>query len=121
MPSYSELMVVVGFQSKNAAYKLVKRCMERGWLEKDAHGKLLPGRRFFTLRLLGTVAAGFPSPAEEELVDTISLDEWLIRNKEATFLLHITGDSMIEAGVLPGDYVMVERGLTCELTEIMRL
>lgn len=112
MPSYSELMAVVGFQSKNAAFKLVERCVQRGWLEKDATGKLLPGRRFHELRLLGTVTAGFPSPAEEELADTISLDEWLIRNKEATFLLQITGDSMLEAGILPGDYVMVERGLT---------
>jgi SOS regulatory protein LexA len=110
MPSYSELMAVVGFRSKNAAYKLVERFVQRDWLEKDAAGKLLPGRHFHDLRLLGTVVAGFPSPAEEELADTVSLDALLIRNKEATYLLKVTGDSMHEAGILPGDYLLVERG-----------
>jgi SOS regulatory protein LexA len=110
MPSYSELMAVVGFRSKNAAYKLVERFVQRKWLEKDAAGKLLPGRHFHDLRMLGTVAAGFPSPAEEELAETISLDELLIRNKDATYLLKVTGDSMNEAGILPGDYLLVERG-----------
>jgi SOS regulatory protein LexA len=111
MPSYSELMAVVGFRSKNAAYKLVERFVRREWLEKDAAGKLLPGRRFHDLRLLGTVAAGFPSPAEEELLDTVTLDELLIRNKEATYLLRVNGESMIEAGILPGDLLIVERGV----------
>src|SRR5262245_29502681 len=110
MPSYSELMAVGGFRSKNAAYKLVERCVQRGWLEKDATGKLLPGRHFHDLRVLGTVAAEFPSPAEEELADTVTLDELLIRNKEATYLLKVNGDSMNEAGILPGDYLIVERG-----------
>src|SRR4051812_20597992 len=82
MPSYSELMAVVGFRSKNAAYQLVTRLMDQGWLEKDAAGKLLPGPHFHTVPVLGTVTAGFPSPAEEELADTISLDEYLITNKE---------------------------------------
>ena len=110
MPSYSELMAVTGFRSKNAVYRLVERFMQRDWLEKDAKGKLLPGRRFHDLRLLGTVAAGFPSPAEEELLDTVTLDELLIRNKEATYLLKVNGESMIEAGILPGDLLIVERG-----------
>src|SRR5918996_1998190 len=110
MPSYSELMAVVGFRSKNAAYKLVERFVRREWLDKDETGKLLPGRRFHDLRLLGTVAAGFPSPADEELLDSVTLDELLIRNKEATYLLKVNGDSMIEAGILPGDLLIVERG-----------
>jgi len=59
--------------------------------------------------VLGTVEAGFPSPAEEELGDTMNLDEFLIRNKETTYMLKVTGDSMIEAGLLPGDLVLVER------------
>jgi SOS regulatory protein LexA len=112
MPSYSELMAVAGFRSKNAAYKLVERFVQREWLEKDEAGKLLPGRHFHDLRVLGTVAAGFPSPADEELLDTVTLDELLIRNKEATYLLKVNGDSMNEAGILPGDYLIVERGVT---------
>src|SRR5207237_8521018 len=110
MPSYSELTAVVGFRSKNAAYKLVTRLIEQGWLEKDAAGKLLPGRLFHTVPVLGTVTAGFPSPAEEELADTMSLDEFLITNKKATYILKVNGESMIEAGILSGDMLLVERG-----------
>ena len=40
----------------------------------------------------------------------LSLDEWLIRRPDATYLLKVSGDSMIEAGIHPGDVVLVERG-----------
>lgn len=60
-------------------------------------------------RLLGTVEAGFPSPAEEELCDTLSLDDYLVSNREATYLLGVKGDSMLDAGILEGDMVLVER------------
>jgi SOS regulatory protein LexA len=110
MPSYSELMAVVGLRSKNAAFKLVERFVERDWLEKDARGKLLPGRCFHGLRLLGTIEAGFPSPAEEELRETMHLQEWLIGNRKAIYLLKVDGLSMIEAGILPGDHLLVEQG-----------
>ena len=78
MPSYSELTAVVGFRSKHAAHHLVQRLVADEWIEKDAAGTLLPGRLFHTVPLLGTVTAGFPSPAEEELADTMTLDEYLI-------------------------------------------
>jgi len=113
MPSYSELMAVVGFRSKNAAYKLVQRMVAQEWLEKDAAGKLLPGPLFHAVPMLGTVTAGFPSPAEEELADTLSFDEFLMTNvkhQEATYILKVNGESMIEAGILPGDMLLVERG-----------
>ena len=110
MPSYSELMAIAGFRSKNAAFKLVERLIDHELLEKDTEGKLLPGRLFHGLPILGTVAAGFPSPADEELTDTMTLDEYLITNKEATYILKVNGESMIEAGILPGDMLLVERG-----------
>lgn len=62
------------------------------------------------ITLRGTILAGFPTAAEEELLDTMSLDEYLIKNKEATFMLRVKGDSMIDAGILEGDMVLVERG-----------
>jgi SOS regulatory protein LexA len=113
MPSYSELMAVVGFRSKNAAYKLVQRMVAQEWLEKDAAGKLVPGPLFHAVPMLGTVTAGFPSPAEEELANTMSFDEFLMTNvkhQEATYILKVNGESMIEAGILPGDMLLVERG-----------
>src|SRR5438105_13130547 len=110
MPSYTELTAVLGFRSKNAAYKVVARLIDHGWLEKDAAGKILPGPLFHTVPVLGTVTAGFPSPAEEELADTMSLDDFLITSLEATYILKVTGESMIGAGILPGDMLLVERG-----------
>jgi repressor LexA len=62
------------------------------------------------IKLLGTVQAGFPSPAEEELIDTLSLDEFLIKNPQASYLVKVTGDSMIDAGIMPDDLVVVDRG-----------
>lgn len=110
MPSYSETMIITGLRSKNAVYKLVNKMVSLGLVEKDKTGKIIPGKLFGQIPLLGTIEAGFPSPAEEELADTVTLDEYLIKNKEATYILKVTGDSMIEAGILPGDMVIVERG-----------
>ncbi|MDP2630799.1 MAG: transcriptional repressor LexA [Candidatus Uhrbacteria bacterium] len=111
MPSFSEVAGLIGYKSKNAASKLVDKLIEMELLAKDDQGKLLPGSAFRGVPVLGTVAAGFPSPAEEELCDTLSLDEFLVPNREKTFLLNVTGDSMIDAGIIEGDMVLAERGV----------
>jgi len=110
MPRSSELMAVGGFRSQNAASKLGTRRMDQGWLEKDAAGTLLPGPHWHTVPVLGTVTAGFPAPAEEALADTRPLDASLITHKEAPYILKVTGESMMGAGILPGDMLLVERG-----------
>ena len=110
MPSFQELGDLVGVRSKNAVAKLVSKLIESGVIEKDTTGRLIPKNIEGELRVLGAVEAGFPSAAEEELFDTMSLDEWLIENKEASFVLRVTGDSMIDAGIQEGDMVLVERG-----------
>jgi SOS regulatory protein LexA len=112
LPSYREMLKLTGFRSTNAVYMLVERLVKSSWLTRDSVGKLIPGKRFRELPLLGTIEAGWPSPAEEELVDTIGLEEWLIKNREATYMLKVSGDSMIDAGIHPGDMLLVERGRT---------
>ncbi|MCX7793470.1 MAG: transcriptional repressor LexA [Thermodesulfovibrionales bacterium] len=112
MPSYSEIALLAGFRSKNGAYKFIQKLENLGFIKKDSKGRLIPGALAKPLRFLGTVEAGFPSPAEEELIDTLSLDRWLIENPSSTFMLRVTGDSMSEAGILPGDMVIVDRSLT---------
>ncbi len=102
---------MTGMRSKNAVYKLVNRLERMKVLERDEKGRLIASSIAAPVKLLGTVEAGFPSPAEEELVDTLSLDDLLINNPDATFLLKVSGDSMSEAGILPGDMVLVERGV----------
>lgn len=109
MPSYAELAKLAGYRSKNAVFKLVGKLEKESFLEKDARGTLLPRSLHGETKVLGVVEAGFPSAAEEELVDTMSLDDFLIQNKEATYILKVKGDSMIDAGILEGDMVVVER------------
>ena len=113
MPGYREMLRLFGYRSKNAVFGLLRRLTASGHLTKNSAGKLTPsGRLTGQVRLLGLIQAGFPSPAEEELRDTLNLDEFLIRRPEATYMLTVSGDSMIDAGIQPGDMVIVERGLT---------
>jgi len=112
MPTYAELMGIYGFKSKNSVFKLVKKMAEENFLHKDGQGRLLPGKLFKEIRILGLVEAGFPSAAEEELADTMSLDEYLVKNREATFMLRVKGESMKDAGIMNGDMVLVERNTT---------
>lgn len=110
MPSYAEIMKLLGFKSKNAVYKLVNKLVGEGMLDKDSSGRLVPNKLFGEIPVLGLVEAGFPTAAEEELVDTMSIDDYLIERKEATYMLEVKGDSMIDAGIQEGDLVIVERG-----------
>lgn len=108
-PSFLEIARLFRYKSKNAAFLLVDKLVKRGLLRKDRQGKII----FDALngvRLLGSVQAGWPSPAEEELVDILSLDEYLITHPEQTYLVKVSGDSMIDAGIHEGDLVLVERG-----------
>lgn len=109
MPSYSEIGEILGLKSKNAVSKLVHKLEELKVLQRDEKGRLVPVSIAFPLRMLGTVEAGFPSPAEEELADTLSLDDFLIENHSSTFLLKVSGESMSEAGILPGDMIIVNK------------
>lgn len=110
MPSFSEMGELFGLKSKNAVSKVVDKLKILGVVEKDEKGKLIPGSLLCSLKLLGTVEAGLPSRAEEELAEAISLDNLLIQNQENSFLLKVSGDSMSEAGILPGDMVIVDKG-----------
>ena len=109
MPGYAEIMAFTGFRSKNAVFKLISKLVEDGVVQKDARGRLSPGSFGIGVRLLGLVEAGFPSAAEEELLDVIDFDEYLTPNKESSYILKVKGDSMIEAGIQPGDMVIVEK------------
>ena len=120
MPSFSEIGEMAGFRSKNAVFKFVNKLERLKVLERDAKGRLIPGAVIASpVKVLGTVEAGFPSPAEEELVDTLSLDDLLIQNRDATFLLKVSGDSMSGAGILPGDMVLIDKGRTPKSGDIV--
>ena len=64
------------------------------------------------------VSAGFPSPANDFKDVRISLDEELIKNKEATFYARVSGDSMQDAGLSDGDLIVIDRALNAENNKI---
>lgn len=119
LPGYGEMLALFGYQSKNGVFRAVRKLEALGFLERRRGRAVATGKLTGTLRLLGAVQAGFPSPAEEELADTLSLDEMLIRRPEATFMLTVQGDSMIAAGIVPGDLVLVEKGGTPRPNDIV--
>ncbi len=110
IPTYREMCDLFEYKSKKAAFYLAKKLIDEGVLSKDDRGRLLPKRLFLPLRLYGSIKAGYPAPAEEQIVDTLdSFDTYLINKPESTYLLRVSGDSMIESGINSGDIVVIER------------
>jgi repressor LexA len=110
-PTLQELCELFDVRSKNTASLMAKGFVKAGVLDRTPGGRLcVPVHKGSPLKLLGSVTAGFPSPAEESLLDTVSLEEFLIERPDATFMLRVDGDSMIDAGILPDDIVLIERG-----------
>jgi DNA polymerase V len=59
----------------------------------------------------GQVSAGFPSPAADYLDHPLDFNELLIAHPAATFAVRVAGDSMLQAGIFPGDIAVVDRAL----------
>ncbi|MFN4212367.1 MAG: transcriptional repressor LexA [Microgenomates group bacterium] len=107
LPSYSEMLKLFDFSSKNAVFKVVKNLIEAGFLKKE-NNKLAPTSKFFALPLLGNIKAGFPILAEEDR-EYLTLDEYLIEDPNSSFLLKVSGDSLSGVGIFDGDIVIIER------------
>lgn len=110
MPNISEVMEVLGLKSRSAAFYAVQKLVEAGIVEKDSAGKLIPTSALHALPMVGHIRAGFAAPSEEEIADTITVGDYLIRHKDSSYLLQVVGDSMIDAGIQEGDMVIFERG-----------
>jgi SOS-response transcriptional repressor LexA len=78
--------------------------------ETIINAEALPAPEKKGIWIAGLIIAGFPSPAEEELRDVISFDDYLVPRPLSSFILHVSGDSMTGAGIMPGDLVIVEKG-----------
>lgn len=120
MPTFSELMNLWGYKTKSAVNYKLDQMIDAGLVRKDKTGRLIPHKlEEEGLKLLGLVEAGFPSPAEEELLDVLSFDEYLTPNKESSYILKVKGDSMIDAGIREGDMVIVERRASYKVGQIV--
>ena len=79
----------------------------------------VPDDDLVEVRVLGRVAAGLPLLAEENVIDTVRVDRMLVRGGREVFGLRVTGDSMIEAGIMSGDYIFVKKQSTAERGDIV--
>ncbi|HOO19885.1 MAG TPA: transcriptional repressor LexA [Kiritimatiellia bacterium] len=119
-PTFAEMLDLFGYRSKNAVFGVLNRLEEHGYVIKDANGRLaLLPKLTGTVRLLGSIAAGFPTQEEQQDAEAITLDDYLVKNPDNTFMLTVRGDSMIDAGIMPGDLVLVEKGPRPNLNDIV--
>lgn len=108
-PSVREIAAAVGLRSPSSVHAHLKHLRELGYLEQE-HGKTrtikLTGHTNATeVPLLGRVAAGMPILAVEQAERMLHVD--LDGKSGSFFALRIRGDSMIHAGILDGDYIVV--------------
>ena len=118
-PSMASLCEVVGLSSTSSVFALVGRLTEAGFLQR-LNGRVIPGPRFFERQLLSTVRAGDPERAPaDDVPEGLNIDQFLVSMPSRTVMLKVKGDSMKEAGLLPGDIVLVERGAPAEVGDIV--
>jgi DNA polymerase V len=65
------------------------------------------------------VAAGYPSPAEDHIEDTLDLNDYMVQRPDTTFMLRVEGESMKNAGILPNDILVVDRSLKASHNKII--
>ena len=120
-PSVREIGDAVGLQSPSSVHAQLATLAERGYLRKDPsrprtivvqldeHGrKLEPASAVRQVPVLGHIAAGSPILAEEQIEDTLTISEDFAASG-ILFALHVRGDSMIDAGILDGDTVIIRQ------------
>ena len=129
-PTVREIGDAVGLASPSTVHAHLANLERAGLLRRDPtkpRAIELVGRRreetpersapVPTLPLVGRIAAGGPLLAEQEIEDEIAVPEPL--GRDADFLLRVTGDSMIEAGILDGDIVVVRKQADARTGEIV--
>ena len=115
-PTVREICENVGIKSTSTVHYYLQMLEEKGYIVKDPLKKRtikLPGGGSKSVPLLGTVTAGIPITAIQEIEEYIPVSN-LSGNAEDYFALHVRGDSMVNAGIFNGDYVVVEQQPTAE-------
>jgi repressor LexA len=72
-----------------------------------------------SVQVLGRVAAGLPIFADENVIDSVRVDRMMVKGGQDVFGLRVQGDSMIEAGILSGDYIFVRKQSTADRGDIV--
>ncbi len=118
-PSMAKLADVLGLASSGGVFKVIGRLVDAGFLER-VEGRIAPTREFFALPVLGNVRAGLPQLEDQTAgMETVGVEDYLIRHPERTVFCRVRGDSMKDAGMLDGDMVVVERNRPTKLGDIV--
>ncbi len=127
-PSVREIGQAVGLSSTSTVHSYLRRLEKKGMLSRDPSKpralevlrakELFPHPEIKVLPVLGRVAAGMPLLAVENQEGTLPLPEELTGHGEF-FILRVRGDSMVEAGIIDGDLVVVRRQPTAENGDIV--
>lgn len=107
IPSFGALTEILGVQSKRTIHRFFQQCIERDYLYKH-QGSYIPTARLIGIPIYHAVPAGTPEQAREDKLDDIDLQAQLVTNPESTIIVHAQGDSMIDAGILSGDMLLVD-------------
>lgn len=108
LPTFREMSKLFKFASPNAVAWTVRKWIDRGIVIMEDR-KLAPADQFFALPLLGVIKAGTPTTEQYYETESVSLDEYLVGNPGHTYLLRVSGDSMIGEGINPGDLVVLDK------------
>lgn len=130
-PSVREICDAVGLKSTSTVHLHLNKLEKLGYIKRDATKPRaieildrsrpeqdLPTPEILSLPLVGQVAAGIPILAKQNVEDYISLPANLVKGTN-NFVLKIKGDSMVNAGILNGDYVIVDRRSTANSGEMV--
>jgi len=103
---------------------MVQRLKSEDLLESAPDRRLKPGRRFFERSVAGNVRAGVPNPAVDVVPESLEIrnlrgDAHLVPSPAKTLLIKVEGDSMIDAGILDGDTVVVEKRASANVGDIV--
>ena len=120
-PSVREICAALDIKSTSTAHKYLGELQERGLIEKSSHlnrAITLPDDRSIRVPLVGTVTAGQPILAVEEIEGYIPFRSRSLHSKDL-FALRVRGESMINAGILDGDIVIIRRTPAAENGDIV--
>lgn len=120
-PSVREIMDAVGFRSTSTAHRYINALVEQGLIEKSDslnRSLRLPNTSTASVPIMGTVTAGQPITAFEDITGYLGFEADGFDPNDL-FALRIRGESMINAGILDGDIVIVEKGTYAENGDIV--
>ena len=125
-PSVREIGKAVGLKSSSTVHGYLAKLEENGLIKRDPTKPraidLLdekPWEHNVAVPLVGTVTAGQPILAEENVQEVFSFPQSLIGTQDKSFMLRVQGESMINAGIHNGDYVMVRQQATANDSDIV--